>query len=82
VRKFKLNNGVEMPLLGLGIFQIPDLNECEQTVLTAFRSRYRLIDTASLYLNESAVGKAIKKSGVAREELYFLITGPQKRHNG
>ena len=71
MQKFKLNNGVEMPLLGLGVFQIADLEECEQTVLTAIRSGYRLIDTASLYRNESAVGKAIKKSGVAREELFI-----------
>jgi 2,5-diketo-D-gluconate reductase A len=71
MKKIKLNNGVEMPLLGLGVFQISDLQECEQTVLKAIRSGYRLIDTASLYLNESAVGSAIKKSGVAREELFI-----------
>lgn len=71
MQTIKLNNGVEMPLVGLGVFQIPDLNECEQIVLTAIRSGYRLIDTASLYLNESAVGNAIKKSGVAREELFI-----------
>lgn len=70
MQKIKLNNGVEMPLLGLGVFQIADLDECEQTVLTAIKSGYRLIDTASFYLNESAVGKAVKKSGVAREELF------------
>jgi 2,5-diketo-D-gluconate reductase A len=67
----KLNNGVEMPLLGLGVFQIPDLDECEQTVLTAIKSGYRLIDTASLYMNEAAVGKAIQKSDVPREELFI-----------
>jgi len=71
MQKIKLNNGIEMPLLGLGVFQIPDLKECEQTVLTAIRSGYRLIDTASLYLNESAVGSGIRKSGVAREELFI-----------
>lgn len=71
MQKIKLNNGIEMPLVGLGVFQIPDLNECEQTVLTAIRSGYRLIDTASLYLNESAVGSGIRKSGVAREELFI-----------
>jgi len=71
MQNIKLNNGVEMPLLGLGVFQIPDLDECEQTVLTAIRSGYRLIDTASLYLNESAVGKAIKKSNITREELFI-----------
>jgi diketogulonate reductase-like aldo/keto reductase len=67
----KLNNGVEMPLLGLGVFQIADPEECEQTVLTAIQSGYRLIDTASLYLNETAVGNAIRKSGVPREELFI-----------
>ncbi|QNL51845.1 aldo/keto reductase [Olivibacter sp. SDN3] len=70
MQKIKLNNGVEMPLLGLGVFQIADLDQCEQTVLTAIKSGYRLIDTASFYLNESAVGNAIKKSGVVREELF------------
>ncbi|MDT3401323.1 aldo/keto reductase [Mucilaginibacter terrae] len=71
MQTIKLNNGVEMPLVGLGVFQIPDLNECEQTVLTAIKAGYRLIDTASLYQNESAVGNAIKKSGVPREELFI-----------
>ncbi len=71
MQKIKLNNGVEMPLLGLGVFQIADLDECEQTVLTAINAGYRLIDTASFYLNESAVGKAIKKSAVPREELFI-----------
>jgi len=71
MQKIKLNNGVEMPLLGLGVFQIADLDECEQTVLTAIKSGYRLIDTAALYLNESAVGNAIKKSGIARDELFI-----------
>lgn len=71
MQTIKLNNGVEMPMVGLGVFQIPDLEECERTVLTALQSGYRLIDTASLYLNEAAVGSAIKKSGIAREELFI-----------
>lgn len=71
MQKVKLNNGVEMPVLGLGVFQISDPDECEKTVLTAIESGYRLIDTASFYLNESAVGNAVKKSGVAREELFI-----------
>jgi 2,5-diketo-D-gluconate reductase A len=71
MQKITLNNGVEMPLLGLGVFQIPDAAECEQVVLTAIKSGYRLIDTASFYLNEKAVGNAIKKSGVPREELFI-----------
>ncbi|RYY52728.1 MAG: aldo/keto reductase [Chitinophagaceae bacterium] len=71
MQTIRLNNGVEMPLAGLGVFQIPDLNECERTVINAIKAGYRLIDTASLYQNESAVGKAIKKSGVPREELFI-----------
>jgi len=73
MQTIKLNNGVEMPMLGLGVFQIEDQNECEQTVLTAIESGYRLIDTASVYKNEAAVGNGIKKSGIARDEL-FLTT--------
>lgn len=65
-----LNNGVQMPLLGFGVFQMRDLEECERSVETAIRTGYRLIDMAASYLNEEAVGKAIKKSGVAREELF------------
>lgn len=71
MEKVILNNGVEMPILGLGVFQVPDLAECEQTVLTAIENGYRLIDTASSYQNETAVGNAIKKSGVARKELFI-----------
>ncbi|MSE09025.1 aldo/keto reductase, partial [Lactobacillus salivarius] len=67
----ELNNGVKMPQLGFGVFQIPDLTECEQAVLDAIDSGYRLIDTAAAYHNEEAVGAAIKKSGVAREELFI-----------
>lgn len=71
MQKIKLNNDVEMPLLGLGVFQVENLEECEEAVLTAIDSGYRLIDTAAVYLNESAVGNAIKKSGVKREELFI-----------
>ncbi|WP_010423454.1 aldo/keto reductase [Anaerophaga thermohalophila] len=67
----KLNNGVEMPILGFGVFQIPDLSECERSVLSAIETGYRLIDTAAVYMNETAVGNAIKKSGIAREELFI-----------
>ena len=59
-----------MPILGFGVFQIPDPNESEKSVLDALDTGYRLIDTAAAYMNESAVGNAIIKSGVAREELY------------
>lgn len=71
MEKVKLNNGVEMPILGFGVFQITDLEECEQSVLTAIECGYRLIDTATSYQNETAVGKAIKRSTVAREELFI-----------
>jgi 2,5-diketo-D-gluconate reductase A len=66
----KLNNGVEMPILGFGVYQVPDPDECERSVSEALRTGYRLIDTAAAYLNEEAVGRAIQKSGVAREELF------------
>ncbi|WDH96619.1 aldo/keto reductase [Paenibacillus urinalis] len=66
-----LNNGVKMPILGFGVFQIQDSNQCEQSVLEAISAGYRLIDTAASYLNEEAVGRAIKQSGVAREELFI-----------
>lgn len=65
-----LNNGVEMPLLGFGVFQIPDAEECERCVVDAIGTGYRLIDTAAAYGNEVAVGNAIKRSGVAREDLF------------
>ena len=57
----KLNNGVEMPILGFGVFQVKDLDECERSVRDAIDVGYRLIDTAQSYGNEEAVGKAIKK---------------------
>ncbi len=66
-----LNNGVKMPLEGFGVFQVPDPAQCEQAVLDAIASGYRLIDTATAYMNEKAVGEAIKKSGVPREELFI-----------
>jgi 2,5-diketo-D-gluconate reductase A len=65
-----LNNDVEMPLLGFGVFQIPDADECERSVYDAIRTGYRLIDTAAAYGNEEAVGNAIKRAGVPREELF------------
>lgn len=67
----KLNNGVEMPILGFGVFQMQDMAECEQAVVDAIETGYRLIDTAASYMNEEAVGKGIKRSGIAREELFI-----------
>lgn len=69
----KLLNGVEMPILGFGVYQIPDLEECERVVLEAIEVGYRSIDTAQVYGNEEAVGNAIKKSGVDRKE-FFITT--------
>ncbi|SDC69199.1 Aldo/keto reductase [Paenibacillus sp. CF095] len=66
-----LNNGVKMPIIGFGVYQVPDADECENTVYEAPKAGYRLIDTAAGYLNEEAVGRAIKRSGIAREELFI-----------
>ena len=71
IETVKLNNGVEMPLEGFGVFQVPDPAVCEQAVLDAIATGYRLIDTAAAYMNEEAVGKAIAKCGVPREELFI-----------
>jgi diketogulonate reductase-like aldo/keto reductase len=65
-----LNNGVQMPIVGFGVYQIADTEECERSVYEAIRAGYRLIDTAAAYQNEEAVGKAIEKSGVTREEIF------------
>jgi diketogulonate reductase-like aldo/keto reductase len=65
-----LNNGVQMPIVGFGVYQIADTEECERSVYEAIRAGYRLIDTAAAYQNEEAVGKAIAKSGVPREEIF------------
>ncbi len=66
-----LNNGIKMPLEGFGVFQVPDPAQCKQAVLDAINSGYRLIDTAAAYMNEEAVGAAIKESGVDRSELFI-----------
>ncbi|MBA4275815.1 aldo/keto reductase [Flavobacterium sp.] len=73
MQTIKLNNGIEMPILGFGVFQIPDAEACEKAVLEAIESGYRLIDTAASYMNEEAVGNAIRKSGISREE-FFITT--------
>jgi 2,5-diketo-D-gluconate reductase A len=81
MQKVRLNNGVEMPILGFGVFQVTDQKECEKSVLDAIETGYRLIDTAASYMNETAVGNAIRKSGVAREEL-FITTKLWVQHAG
>lgn len=71
MKTVKLNNGLEMPILGFGVFQIPNATECEKAVTDALETGYRLIDTAASYLNEAAVGSAIKSSSIAREDLFI-----------
>lgn len=66
-----LNNGVKMPMLGFGVFQITDPEECRKAVLCALENGYRSIDTAQAYGNEEAVGQAIKDSGIPRDELFI-----------
>lgn len=81
MQKILLNNGIEMPVLGFGVFQVTDLAECERSVLDAIATGYRLIDTAAVYMNEVAVGNAIKKSGVPRED-FFITTKLWIQSNG
>jgi 2,5-diketo-D-gluconate reductase A len=76
-----LNTGAKMPILGFGVFQIPDAKECERCVIDAVEAGYRLIDTAASYLNEEAVGKGLKNCGVAREDL-FVTTKLWVQHTG
>jgi diketogulonate reductase-like aldo/keto reductase len=71
MQKVILNNGAEMPILGFGVYQMNDATECEQSVYDAITAGYRLIDTAASYQNEEAVGRAIKRCGVQREELFI-----------
>src|SRR5947207_1034512 len=77
----RLNNGVEIPVLGFGVFQITDLTECERSVVNAIQIGYRHIDTAASYQNEEAVGRGIKRSGVVREDL-FITTKLWIQRNG
>ncbi|MBK6978212.1 MAG: aldo/keto reductase [Cytophagaceae bacterium] len=81
MQKIKLNNGVEMPILGFGVFQVLDMAECERSVLDAISVGYRLIDTAASYGNEEAVGNAIKNSGINRADL-FITTKVWIQRNG
>ena len=81
MQTIKLNNGVEVPILGFGVFQITDPTECERSVVDAIQAGYNHIDTAASYLNEEAVGRGIKQSGVAREKL-FITTKLWIQRNG
>lgn len=71
MKNVTLNNGVEMPILGYGVYQIADYDHCKASVLKALEIGYRSIDTAQIYGNEKAVGDAIKESGIAREDLFI-----------
>lgn len=77
----KLNNNVEMPILGFGVYRVEDYEECKKAVLNAIEAGYRHIDTASIYLNEKAVGDAIKESGINRKEM-FITTKLWIQKNG
>ena len=77
----KLNNSVEIPILGFGVFQITDLAECERSVVDAIQTGYTHIDTAASYQNEEAVGRGIKRSGVPRDRL-FITTKLWIQSNG
>jgi 2,5-diketo-D-gluconate reductase A len=81
MQNVKLNNGVEIPILGFGVFQITDFTECERSVVDAIQTGYSHIDTAASYQNEEAVGRGIKQSGVAREKL-FITTKLWMQRNG
>lgn len=65
-----LNNGLQMPIVGYGVFQITDANECQRSVVDAIETGYRLIDTAASYMNEEAVGNGLRSSGIARDQLF------------
>jgi diketogulonate reductase-like aldo/keto reductase len=81
MQNIKLNNGVEVPILGFGVFQITDSCECERSVVDAIQTGYSHIDTAASYQNEEAVGRGIKQCGVAREKL-FITTKLWIQRNG
>ena len=69
--KIRLNNGVEIPPIGFGVFRMENLEECEKATIEAIKAGYRLIDTATDYKNEEAVGRAIKNCGIPRDELFI-----------
>lgn len=81
MQTIKLNNDVEIPILGFGVFQITDQAECERSVVDAIQTGYTHIDTAASYMNEEAVGRGIQRSSVAREKL-FITTKLWIQSNG
>jgi aldo/keto reductase len=81
MKSVKLNNGIEMPMVGFGVFQVSD-EETEKAVLEALKAGYRLLDTAAVYGNEAGVGRAIKASGIPREEIFVTTKLWIQRENG
>ncbi len=81
MKSVKLNNGIEMPMVGFGVFQVSD-EETEKAVLEALKVGYRLLDTAAVYGNEAGVGRAIKASGIPREEIFVTTKLWIQRENG
>lgn len=81
MKSVKLNNGLEMPMVGFGVFQVSD-EETEKAVLAALKVGYRLLDTAAVYGNEAGVGRAIKASGIRREEIFVTTKLWIQRENG
>lgn len=81
MKSVKLNNGLEMPMVGFGVFQVSD-EETEKAVLEALKAGYRLLDTAAVYGNEAGVGRAIKASGIPREEIFVTTKLWIQRENG
>ena len=80
MENIKLNNGVEMPLIGYGVFQVSP-EECEKCVMDALSVGYKSIDTAQAYYNEEGVGKAWKKSGLKREDINFISSSVRVKSN-
>ncbi|HHK6006189.1 TPA: aldo/keto reductase [Neisseria subflava] len=81
MKSVKLNNGIEMPMVGFGVFQVSD-EETEKAVLEALKAGYRLLDTAAVYGNEAGIGRAIKASGIPREEIFVTTKLWIQRENG
>ena len=73
MKNYILNNGNEIPILGLGVWQVNDAVQCKDVVSFALRNGYRLIDTATVYQNEAAVGEGIMDSGIPREEIFCVL---------
>lgn len=81
MKSVKLNNGLEMPMVGFGVYQVSD-EDTEKAVLAALKAGYRLLDTAAVYGNEAGVGRAIKASGIPREEIFVTTKLWIQRENG